>query len=581
MRNGSAKQFFWFFFLSILLTISARAGDKEKKKYEISEMPQALYLANPDSKDATLEFSIVACPALAPKSNTAYGYLETLTSAGERRSGSQDLRCAVESVRKVLAGFGYQVTVQSYRFPYYQVEDSLYLIQEKDTGKIYPSFPLMYSPETEPMVSGKVKRPANFEKGDLVLVQGNMLSRKSLAQQAKDWQKQGAIGLVLDPEMFPFNPEGLPFPRSIHSTSYHYGALPGIIVQDAKKLIGKEVTLKSQCGIYAGRGYNVIAQTPGEFENYILIGGHLDSWFQGALDDGSGVAMMMRIAELLKDEKPGKTGFIFAAFDGEELGLFGSGYFYEKFGAEKIKAMLNLDMVSVKNNYFYKDPAQAGIMPKVISVSPELKDLTRATFSRIKVAKLYTGLQWWRSFYGSLPTDYEWFYAAGVPGVFIYTPDKYYHTVKDDLTWMDADDLESVSQAGAQLVLKMAGMDIPRPKDPLEMEFFMLRQDDGSLAFDLNLKKGDQNHLRAKPLVYCYYERGFEKKITLKRGQGGKYRGSFAPLYRGEYQFLAVAEVGEESRKQIKSMTIEDPVKEEKKESEKDSQKGGNEKWKK
>ena len=376
--------------------------------------------------------------------------------------------------------------------------------------------------------------------------------------------------------MFPFNPEGLPFPRSIHSASYHYGALPGAVVQDASKLIGKEVTLQNQCRIYAGRGYNVIAQTPGEFDSYILVGGHLDSWYQGGLDDGSGVAAMMRIAELLKNEPAGKTGFIFAAFDGEELGLFGSGYFYQKFGAARIKGMLNLDMVSVKNNYFYQDPARAKIMPKVISVSPELKDLARATFSKIKAAKFYTGVQWWRSLYGELPTDYEWFYTSGVPGVFIYTPDKYYHTPKDTLTWMDADDLEGVSRAGADLVKKMAAMEIPRPKDSLEMEFSFLRQDDGAVAFDLNLKKGDHTHLSAKPLVYCYYEHGLEKKVELKRGQGGKYRGSFSPLYRGEYQFLAEATVGDESRKQIQSMVIENPMKEAKKEPEKDSKKGGN-----
>lgn len=564
MRNGFLKRAFLVLCLSLLLLNNAQAKDRDKKKYEVSEMPKALYLTAPDSPEARLEFSSANCPELKPKDNSAYSYLEMLVSAGERRSGSQEMRCAVEAVKKLLESFGYYVEVQNYRFPYYKVDKTLFEFKEKDSGKIYPSFPLMYSPETNPEISGKVVSPERIEKGSMVYVRGEFLGRKSLGQQAKEWKEKGAIGLVLDPRMFPFNTSGLLFPRSIHSTSWHYGALPGAVVQGAEDLVGKEVIWRNNCKIYAGQGYNVIARSPGEFEDYIIIGAHLDSWFLGALDDGSGVAVMMRIAELLKDEPEGNTGFIFVAFDSEELGLFGSQYFYEKFGADKVKAMLNLDMVSVKNNFLHKDPAKAKIMPKVISSAPELKDISRQTYAIINATKFYTGLSWWRTIYGGLPTDYEWFYSAGVPGVFIYTPDRYYHTPLDNMQWQDRADLEAVSSASAELVKKIAGTKMIRPAQPLEMEFSLFRQDDGTIAFDMKAKKDTKYVQVEKPLVYCYYEHGLEKKVDLKSAQGGWYRGSFSPLYRGEYQFVAVAEYKKDVRKIVKSMRIDEPIKEEK-----------------
>lgn len=562
-------------FCVFLLAFSASA--KKKDKYEVSKMPKALFLNEPESKEASREFSPAECPELKPGEDGAFGYLSMITSAGSRRSGSLEMRCAAEAVRRVLAGFGYRTEIVNYRFPYYFISDQTFSIKDRRTGREIPAFPLMYSANTESApeqkVSGRVVRPSGLKNGDLVYVSGNI---KDLARKAEKWQKAGAVGLVMDSKSFPYNMTGLPVPHMIHSTSWHYGALPGLVVEDAGKLVGKEVELRNLARIYAGRGYDVIGITPGEFENYILIGGHLDSWYMGALDDGTGVALMLRLAELLKDEKPGRTGLIFAAFDGEELGLFGSRVFCERFGPEKIKAMLNLDMVSVKNNFFYKDPARAKVMPKVFSVSPELMPLAKEFYGSLDCAKLWWSLEGFAGISGGrLPTDLEWFWSAGVPGIFVYTPDRYYHTELDNMRWMDAGDLEELARASASLVRRMAAVDIPRPPDRPQMEFEFHRQDDGAVVFELHLSRGDSVNLHARPgpVVLCCYEQGFEKKVELKRGQGGGYRGVFYPLYQGEYEFVASAVVDKVSLKIVKSMVIADPVKEEPKEPEK--KKGG------
>jgi len=555
-------------FCALSVLISWPGAAKEKEKYDITKMPKALYLTDPDSKDAKLEFPAQDCPDLKPGTGGAYGYLEMITQAGNRRTGSSEMRCASAAVQKAFEKMGYDVKVIDYRFPYYYFSDQTFSLKEIKSGKEHPAHPLMYSPGTgdQPgqIVSGKVVRPEDMEKGDLVyLSPKSLFAVKNRSLEVLKWKEKGAAGLVVDPKMFPYNSMSLPFAKSIHSASWHYGALPGLVVQDADKLVGKEVALKTLSKIYAGRGYNVAAITPGDFENYILVSGHLDSWYMGALDDGTGVAAALRMAELMKDYKLKKTGIVFLAFDGEEIGLFGSQVFCQWFGTDKVKAMLDMDMVSIKNNYLHKSPEKAKVMPKVFSTTPELRDLAKEVYSPLRSAKLFLDVGLWSKLVGGLPTDYEWFYAAGVPGIFIYTPDKYYHTPLDNMTWMDAADLEAVAEANVELIKRLADMEIKRPVDPLVLDFEFHRQDDGAVVFDLGLSKGKEKRLKAKPVVVCYYEHGFEKRINLKQGQGGGYRGVYYPLYRGEYQFIASAAVGNESRKVVKSLKITDPVKEE------------------
>jgi hypothetical protein len=551
------------------LAFSFPARAKEKEKYQVGKMPKALYLIDPSAKDAALEFSTENCPELKPgPDGGAYGYLQMITSAGNRRTGSQAMRCASAAVQKQYEKMGYDVKVISYRFPYYYFGDQTFSLTEKATGKVHPAHPLMYSPGTldQPgqVISGKVVRPENIHKGDLVYVApANLLGPRKDALRVVKWKEQGAIGLVVDPRMFPYNLAGRPFSKSAHSASWHYGALPGLVVSGAEQLVGKEVELKSLSKIYAGRGYDVVAITPGEYKDYILVSGHLDSWYMGALDDGTGVAAALRMAELMKGWKNPHTGIVFLAFDGEELGLFGSQVFYEKFGADKVKAMLDMDMVSIKNDYFYKSPEKAKVMPKVFTVSPQLKPVAKEVYSGLGAAKLFTNVDTWRKIFGGLPTDYEWWYTAGVPGVFIYTPDRFYHTELDNMTWMAPADLDQVAKDNVELVKRIADMDLTRPADALVLNLAMSRQADGGVMFNVSLKKGENNKVKDKPRVVCYYEHGFEKIVELKLDPASGYRGVYYPLYRGEYQFIAEATVGNEVRKVVKSWVISDPVKEE------------------
>ncbi|MRX27339.1 M20/M25/M40 family metallo-hydrolase [Kangiella sp. HZ709] len=95
---------------------------------------------------------------------------------------------------------------------------------------------------------------------------------------------------------------------------------------------GKPVTVKLTLGSYDGpeyTSYNVIGEITGSEkpEEYVLIGGHLDSWDlgTGALDDGAGIAITTAAAELISrlPERP-KRSIRVIMWANEEQGLVGA-----------------------------------------------------------------------------------------------------------------------------------------------------------------------------------------------------------------------------------------------------------------
>jgi hypothetical protein len=100
---------------------------------------------------------------------------------------------------------------------------------------------------------------------------------------------------------------------------------------------------------------NVIAYKLGTLypDRYIVIGGHRDAGWQspGADDNASGTVAAMEIARVLKDIET-KVTFVFIAFDGEEIGLYGSYHYANEAAArgDTIIFMLNSDMIGHHEN---------------------------------------------------------------------------------------------------------------------------------------------------------------------------------------------------------------------------------------
>ena len=107
-----------------------------------------------------------------------------------------------------------------------------------------------------------------------------------------------------------------------------------------------------------GKTYkNVIGVIPGNDpvlkDEYIIIGAHYDHLgvmndqiYNGADDNASGTATIIEVARILKSQQNQlKRTVVVAAFDAEELGLWGSNYLAKQLDLSKVKLMMSIDMV--------------------------------------------------------------------------------------------------------------------------------------------------------------------------------------------------------------------------------------------
>lgn len=129
-----------------------------------------------------------------------------------------------------------------------------------------------------------------------------------------------------------------------------------------------------------GSGYNVIGQFNGTDnpEQYVLIGGHLDSWDlgTGALDDGAGVALTLAAAKHISDVKRPKRSIRVVLFAAEELGLWGAKAYFAQHKNE-----LNNIVAAAESDfgadvvYAFESNVSPASLPVVRAIAKELAPL--------------------------------------------------------------------------------------------------------------------------------------------------------------------------------------------------------------
>lgn len=182
-------------------------------------------------------------------------------------------------------------------------------------------------------------------------------------------------------------------------------------------------------------GRNVLGYLDNGAEYTVIIGAHYDhlghgimgslnaggpAIHNGADDNASGVAAMLRIAEELKNGRAKHNNYLFMGFSGEEMGLYGSKYFANNpaLGLGKVNYMLNMDMVGRLNE------------EKVLAVngagtSPSWKEAIEG----LSVG----GIQAKTSDSGIGPSDHTSFYLKDIPVLHFFTGQHTdYHKPSDD-----------------------------------------------------------------------------------------------------------------------------------------------------
>lgn len=182
-------------------------------------------------------------------------------------------------------------------------------------------------------------------------------------------------------------------------------------------------------------GKNVLGYLDNGAENTVIIGAHYDhlghgimgslhagdpAIHNGADDNASGIAAMLRIAEELKNGRAKNNNYLFMGFSGEEMGLYGSKYFANNptLNLGKVNYMLNMDMVGRLNE------------EKVLAVNGAG---TSPSWKEVIEGLSIGGIQAKTSDSGIGPSDHTSFYLKDIPVLHFFTGQHTdYHKPSDD-----------------------------------------------------------------------------------------------------------------------------------------------------
>ncbi|HEY0356739.1 MAG TPA: M28 family peptidase [Flavisolibacter sp.] len=240
-------------------------------------------------------------------------------------------------------------------------------------------FPLVFSPDTsiEAMPSMVLQEPGLpwfFDLKDLL--EDNASNphfdiNQAIINSAKQVHEKGASAVFL------FNSsgknDGLKFNGKDRSANI---GIPVIYLSKeaaGKFLADESATLDIQFKIDIDEkkrsGHNVVGYIDNGASTTIVLGAHYDHLgfgedgnsmirnatnqvHNGADDNASGTASLIELARLLKNSKFRNNNYVFIAFSGEELGLFGSKYFTQNptIDLSGVNYMINMDMVGRLND---------------------------------------------------------------------------------------------------------------------------------------------------------------------------------------------------------------------------------------
>jgi len=168
-----------------------------------------------------------------------------------------------------------------------------------------------------------------------------------------------------------------------------------------------------------------------------MVTGHGNS-SAGAADNASGVAALMELSNIFKDQALKDLRISFVAFGAEEMGLMGSNHYFFRHRDELTANrthMISVDMVGAKGKFGYVE--KYGIPPK--RTDPFLNKMIKQAAKKlgVKCEKIEVP-----PFSGS---DHDSFDQRGVPATFLGAVSKMsmktLHTSKDDLNAIDNDNL--------------------------------------------------------------------------------------------------------------------------------------------
>ena len=237
------------------------------------------------------------------------------------------------------------------------------------------------------------------------------------------------------------------------SVAYEDGEFIRRLVKKSGKV---SVRLETTDTITKMKSWNPVADLPGtsNSDDYILAGAHYDGHdiAQGAIDSGSGAAVIMEMARVLakmKDKLKRRVTFI--CFSMEEVGCLGSLAYVEQHEdeLENMRIMMNFDGAGGPGRKGYNLYGWRQLDP---------------FFERIR-SETIADMPTWHS--PSMAADCTWNFLRGIPTTMMGDPEGsakkggrgYGHTMYDTLDKVELSDMWQASANGARTILRISNED--------------------------------------------------------------------------------------------------------------------------
>lgn len=207
----------------------------------------------------------------------------------------------------------------------------------------------------------------------------------------------------------------------------------------------------------ARTGKNVVGFLDHGAEQTIVIGGHYDhlgmghfgsrevherAIHNGADDNASGIGVMLYLADMLKGAAYQGNNYLFIAFSGEELGLYGSKHFVANpsISLDQINYMLNFDMVGRLNE-------DKNLAVNAAGTSPIWKETLEQLETDLNINTHDSGIG---------PSDHTSFYLKDLPVLHFFSGQHDdYHKPVDDSELVNYEGMYEISDLVLQLIGKL------------------------------------------------------------------------------------------------------------------------------